>query len=331
MPSDRSMHTILKGLSQKKAMWHAMALGITLMAFIGAGSSSVSASNQHVQENAAQDPSKLDWDKVIATASLILETSPRNLDAYLLRARAFHLRGKPVSAITDLRKALALKPGHSPAWEHMSEVYFQLGQHQDALICLGQALKYTTDKAQRQKLEARLRSVEQLGNECDTSELVRVSVLQKLVAAPGVVLAPAPGLVESGRPDPKGKSPPNQELSATAEEARQAAGMGDYELAATLYTKALETAPRDAQCHYDLAVIYEIMRKIPLAVQHYERAVELKPDHIEAMLALGDLNAITLNDSKKALYWYSLAIKSETDPSRRKMLADRMKRFLITK
>jgi hypothetical protein len=46
------------------------------------------------------------------------------------------------------------------------------------------------------------------------------------------------------------------------------------------------------------------------------------------MLALADINVINLNDSKKALYWYTLAVKNEKDPSKKKDIAGRMRKFL---
>lgn len=326
------MHMMLSALSQMKTKLLTMIFAIALMPFsqaIAEEPSSASPPPGRVQEATAQDRSPHDWERVATTASRVLETSPKNSDGYVIRARVFHLCHKPVSAITDLKKALALKPEHSPAWELMSETYFQLGQYEDALVCLRQALRYATDAPQREKLEACQRSTENLVSRGRTMDFSSVSLFQKWVRGPELALDPVGASVKSDDANSSGNSAPQQETSSTVKEAKKAAEMANYELAAALYKEQLKKAPYDAQCHYDLAVIYEITKKIPQAAEHYKRAIDLKPDHIEAMLALGDLNAITLNDGKEALYWYALAIKSEVDPSRKKLIADRMKRFLI--
>ncbi len=230
-----------------------------------------------------------------------------------------------MSAVTDLREALALKPEHYSAWELMSEIYFQLGQYQDALECLRQAGKCPESKRQRHEFEVRLRSVEKLANRSNTTDLLSVRSLQKWINGPGVPFPPVGALVKSEPSDSSGNP------SDIVKEAKKAESESNYQLATELYSKALEKTPEDPQCHYDLAVTYEINGKIAKAMSHYERAIELKSNDIEAMLALGDLHAITLNDGKKALYWYALAIKTESDPSKKRMIADRMKRFLIYK
>lgn len=71
---------------------------------------------------------------------------------------------------------------------------------------------------------------------------------------------------------------------------------GDFATAADLFSKAVAQAPKDANYHYWLANAYRslasaanIFKAMSLAGkirQHYETAVELDPDHLQARMAL---------------------------------------------
>lgn len=52
-----------------------------------------------------------------------------------------------------------------------------------------------------------------------------------------------------------------------------------YEMAIDEYEKALSLDPKDADSHYNLAIIYDEYRKNPKrAIEHYKRYLELRPD-----------------------------------------------------
>ncbi len=285
--------------------------------------------NQRLQQQAMEALTKQQWETAIGAASRILETNPENSNAHLIRARALNMCHRPISAMADLKQALALKANDSSAWELMSDTYFQLRQYQDASTCLEQALKYSTSSQRREELQARLQSVEKLASRSKDTGFSDFKILQKWISGPKIALGPTAAASKSSRSDSAGNLSPQQEFEEIVKEAKQAQKRSEYKHAVELYTKALEKDPQDAQCHYDLAAAHEILGEVSEAVKHYERAIDLKSDDIESMLALGDLNAVTLNDRKKALYWYERAIKTESDPSKKSVIADRMRRFLI--
>jgi tetratricopeptide (TPR) repeat protein len=53
----------------------------------------------------------------------------------------------------------------------------------------------------------------------------------------------------------------------------------NYEMAIDEYEKAISLDPKDADSHYNLAIIYDEYRKNPKrAVQHYKKYLEIRPD-----------------------------------------------------
>jgi tetratricopeptide (TPR) repeat protein len=285
------------------------------------------ASSETLLNRAAQCISTRDFDCAIAATSTILDGNRYTSDAYLMRAEAFCRTQRPASAISDLRRILDTHPDNLRAWELMYEAYLQLRQHEDASACLRQVIKFTKEERRRIEAKLQLRFLEK-SIVSDETMALGYPQLEKWVNGLETRLdnrSVAIDKVQSNSPSAE------DSIAKKIEEAQLAEKNMNYPLAIKLYEEVLKKTPTDANLYHDLGVMYEIIQEIPRAIKCYERAVEINSNDVESMLALADLNAITLNDSKKALYWYALAIKTEPVPSKKKIIADRIKKIIVHK
>ena len=62
---------------------------------------------------------------------------------------------------------------------------------------------------------------------------------------------------------------------------------GDYTSALREFLKAEKLYSNDPYLHYDLGLTYKAKNKPDLAVKHFEKAIEMKPDYAPAKNALG--------------------------------------------
>ncbi len=269
---------------------------------------------------------KKNWDAAIKVVSALLAKEPQDIPALMLRARAYQNSHQSVAAIADLRKVLALKPENADAWAMMADAYSRLGQRQEEALCLRVNLSLTPDVQRRTEIEERLKTIEKSTRTVGQDGVLDRPLLRNWVNGTeflekqkNLCLTTAMGKQQKGE---------TAVYDETQKAIKNAQVLQDHELAAQLYAELIQREPDNAQLYCDLAMTYAILGKIPEAVKQYEKAIEVKPDHVEAMLALADLNVINLNDSKKALYWYTLAVKNEKDPSKKKDIAGRMRKFL---
>jgi Flp pilus assembly protein TadD len=66
------------------------------------------------------------------------------------------------------------------------------------------------------------------------------------------------------------------------ERASQAAGSARYDEAVAAYEQAIEIAPRCHQCYYNLGLTHSMRGALPDAEQSLKKAIEVKPDYVEA-------------------------------------------------
>ena len=103
-----------------------------------------------------------------------------------------------------------------------------------------------------------------------------------------------------------------------------------YEDALAYYKQALTAKPDDAFLHAATAATYQLLGKHSEAIQQYEEALKIKADNVDSMEAIGDIYALSLADKMSALYWYAKAMKATTDPTKKKIIAEKISRFLAS-
>lgn len=84
--------------------------------------------------------------------------------------------------------------------------------------------------------------------------------------------------------------------------------LGNYELAAELYTQCIKTAPNEAAPYYELAVIYDFASNKELSLSYAKRAVDLDPQNSWYLLLYAELLK-KHNQSDKAVQIYEKLIK----------------------
>ncbi len=98
----------------------------------------------------------------------------------------------------------------------------------------------------------------------------------------------------------------------------------DWDQAIYCYRKAAELNPMDPGCHYNLGIIYEIKGDWETAAHEYKDALRLESDHLEALLALGEIHSIFLDDHKAALEYYEKAMNKTEDKALQEKIAKRI-------
>jgi Tfp pilus assembly protein PilF len=96
--------------------------------------------------------------------------------------------------------------------------------------------------------------------------------------------------------------------------AQKKSGRFDYDALLAGFEAALESDPKLAEAHYNIACIYEAMRKDKKARDHYKKALEIRPDLAPAAANLGALLA-RKGKLDQALLLYKRALSKEAKNS----------------
>ena len=105
-------------------------------------------------------------------------------------------------------------------------------------------------------------------------------------------------------------SPPEKiSRPSPALNALEAAKIGNIQEALSLYIKAIELSPRDANLHYNLALVYIKTESFKEAAQEFRKTLELNPKDKFACYNLGVLYESYLGDKKKAIDYYARYVK----------------------
>ena len=65
--------------------------------------------------------------------------------------------------------------------------------------------------------------------------------------------------------------------------------MNKYEEAIVSYQKALQINDSSPECHLNLASAYNDLKDLQYALHHYERAIELDEDNVDAYICIGNI------------------------------------------
>lgn len=270
------------------------------------------------------------YDKAINHLNKAIKLEPAYVTPYLERARIRRIRQEPLLALQDLRKVVELDPAYSEAWENMGDVYLLFRQTEDAYLCYQRAIESTTDEGKRAELKFVLGELGQgltnsVGDEFDR-KAVTAHRARRLLAKPvlGVdeLIGPPSASVGSSKklPFPMAGPLAKTEIPETLFE--------NIDESMKHYRTALELQPDDAASHEAMALLYQMQGRPLDAIRHYEEVLRIKPLDVETMIALGDIYSISLNDNRKALYWYAMAITNEPDETKKKSIADRVSKFM---
>lgn len=62
-----------------------------------------------------------------------------------------------------------------------------------------------------------------------------------------------------------------------------------YEEAVSSYQRALQINDSSPECHFNLASAYNDLKDLKRALHHYQRAVELDGDNVDAYICMGNI------------------------------------------
>ena len=97
--------------------------------------------------------------------------------------------------------------------------------------------------------------------------------------------------------------------------------MGRGENAIKYFEKAFKIDPMLAEAHNNLALIYQKLNRIPIALEHSHRAIEINPDYAEAHNNLGlARQMLGENDQAMACYEKALQLKPGYGPANRHLI-----------
>jgi len=83
--------------------------------------------------------------------------------------------------------------------------------------------------------------------------------------------------------------------------------MGQYPLAESLFSKAIEQNPESEELHYQLGMIHYARDSVESMV-HFEKALEINPKHLPSLLAFSDCN-MRLGSTSEAIPYLDRAIE----------------------
>jgi tetratricopeptide (TPR) repeat protein len=164
--------------------------------------------------------------------------------------------GQRDQAISQFKRALAIKPGYGTAWLALSDLYERMGRKEEAAQCFRSALTNRVNRAEDLAMLARF---------CLSRHWLEAAVTN---FADAIELSPSdPGLL--------------------MEAARSLAAVGRHAEAAQRYAEAIQFAPDQAQPHLQLGVELGRLERPAEAEREFRETLRLMPDSVEARLNLG--------------------------------------------
>ena len=164
--------------------------------------------------------------------------------------------GRRDEAVTQLKRALALKPEYGTGWLALGQLYEEMGRTNDADQCYNTALTNRVNQAD------------------DLAALARFCFSRRQF---GLAVTNFAAAVELSPSDP----------GLRLEAGRALVALGRHDEAARQYLRAVELAPDQAQPHMQLGVEQGRLGQPALAEQEFRQALRLDPNFIEARVDLG--------------------------------------------
>jgi len=279
-----------------------------------------------------------DIDKAIMLYDSGLKLEPGNSSIYLALGELYFTASKPSNALECYDKALILDPADLKLRAKFASFLYEVGDKERAATEYEKILKKDPANPgiyiqlgqirleQGRKNDALIlwKKAEEL-----TSDSKKKSELASLMAQLRETSSAQSSVVEKDRNDPVDE--PKEESTTREASARQfqskasaAEQSEDWNQAIFYYLKAVELDPNNPDYHYSVGVIREILGDWHAAADEYEEAVRLKSDHVEALVALADINSMILDDGKAALKYYKRAVENARDMTTRERITKRI-------
>ena len=237
---------------------------------------------------------------------------------YFVKARALDAAGDSAAALENFRKAVALDPTSEEFLLGLAELYARQNKHAEAFEVLERANKLDPDSPKT--LRPLILEASFAGKNADVEDAAEQLAAkseepQDLFVAANVFLtnhrqSEAVPLLE-------------KYLAKVPNDARAWVGLGvGYEDqrrfvdSQKAFESALKADPKFEDAEYQLGVLTSVTGNSALAIQHFEKAVEINPNHAPSLEKLGNLylEAGQFDKARDAL------LKSEAlDPQNRKI------------
>jgi len=234
-----------------------------------------------------------------------LTLEPRNVQARTQVALlAYHL-GDKERASQEFEKILKEDPDNGECYLQLAKIRTEQGRREEGVACLQRALQLISDPNKKEKIKSTLAIL----GVAEATEPEKRTVPDREVQGSAETPSPAVQVNESDQESLRKDLAP--------------AEPGGSERIVAFYRKAIEKDPDNPTYHTSLACELEILGNWSEAVRHYEEAVRLKPDYVDAMVSLGDIYAGNFGDCKAARKWYEKATRITKEKDRREAIVRR--------
>jgi tetratricopeptide (TPR) repeat protein len=203
--------------------------------------------------------------------------------------------GKPEEAIGHLQNGILIRPESVDGWSLLGKSYIRTKNQTQAAEALTKAIELDTTW---ENVDDRILLMEMLYNEKKSSEALSLAetILQRDPANKDAIKVAAYVY--------------NQYAMDEADETKKKELQNK---AVEYYERVLQNTPDDANLVFNLGLLYEDMGNHQQAIAKFDRAYELNPTDLEALLHVAELYLQKLNDSHKAIEYYQKALTIEPD------------------
>ena len=246
-----------------------------------------------------------------AAARKALELHPVMANAAHNLGVALRAQDRFDEAEPALRQSLALEPNNPDVWNNLAVVLERLRRAPEALVCLERALQLRPEFGPARENLQRLRALAQPNAHFSgdaNNRGVQLFIERRMDEAEAAF---------------------RQALLLTPEMPEPAFNLAkillvrnQYSEAEKLLVKAMAGRPNWADIHYHLGFLYGALRRLTEAETAYRRAVELDPNHVQALnnLGAGILNNQGRIEEARTVYRQVLALEPDKSNSRSNLL-----------
>jgi tetratricopeptide (TPR) repeat protein len=301
------------------------------------------AASQKIQSNlekarAAQNSG--DLDKAIKLYEAGLKLAPGEGSIYRGLGEIYLARVEKTKAVECFEKALILDPGELQLQARFASLLYEVGDKKRAATEYERALKKDARNPEIYVRLGRIRLEQERKDDALTcwKKAEELASDPKMKAEIGLLMAQlqegepdkAPSVKTAGdssvdKPEKPLESANTQDSADQFQRKAAAAEQAqEWDQALFFYRKAIESAPDNPDYHYNLGVIHDILGDWTAAAGDYEEALRLNPSHVDALMALGEINFIILEDRQTALKYYKRAGKNAGDNIIREKITKRI-------